>query len=340
MFESKAGVLLIAGLGFFFFAFLSNAVVPVIMYKDLPEQKVLEQITVEKPDAEVDKDGNWLMTVKKPKGYKGEPLAIEVDKQGNWRLHLARPELEAAEGQEKPKEPKPPAGVTVDKDGLWWLAVEKPAGLQVEPEFALDDEGNWQVKIPKPSDAKVAKDGNWNVPVGIVPSNKRIMKQMEDIARRFKEPFKESFGEVTYESCAEALRLGRQVYIGEGCWHCHSQFIRPVSNESRRWGQVSQTREYQNELQRPVMFGTRRVGPDLSREGGRHGNDWHAVHFFRPKTVSPNSPMPEYAWFFNGAPDKPNKRGLAIILYVQWLGSWLDSYPYYEELDAMKSEEL
>ena len=57
--------------------------------------------------------------------------------------------------------------------------------------------------------------------------------------------------------------------MGEGCWHCHSQFVRPVSNEERRWGPVSKTEEYQNELQRPVMFGTRRVGPDLSREGGR-----------------------------------------------------------------------
>jgi cytochrome c oxidase cbb3-type subunit II len=50
------------------------------------------------------------------------------------------------------------------------------------------------------------------------------------------------------------------------------------------------------------------------------------------------SPMPEYPWLFNGAPDKPNKRGLALITYVQWLGSWLDSYPYYEELESIKSE--
>jgi cbb3-type cytochrome c oxidase subunit II len=143
---------------------------------------------------------------------------------------------------------------------------------------------------------------------------------------------------VSEEACAEALRLGRQIYVGEGCWHCHSQFVRPVSNESRRFGPVAKTEEYDNELQRPVLFGTRRVGPDLSREGGRRGNDWHAVHFYEPTVVSNNSPMPRYPWFFDGSPDKPNRRGLAIMTYVQWLGSWLPEYPYYEELAEVKGE--
>lgn len=168
--------------------------------------------------------------------------------------------------------------------------------------------------------------------------NDRILYQFRELSQRYPETFREAFGEPTKESCAEALRLGRQVYIGEACWHCHSQFVRPVSNESLRFGEVSQTWEYQNELQRPVMFGTRRVGPDLSRQGGRHGNDWHAVHFFRPKMIFPESPMPNYPWFFDGSPDRPNKRGLAIITYVQWLGSWLDRYPYYEELDSITQE--
>ncbi|MFM1996578.1 MAG: hypothetical protein RLZZ111_965 [Planctomycetota bacterium] len=162
--------------------------------------------------------------------------------------------------------------------------------------------------------------------------NTRAMMQFRDLASRYPEQFAAAFGDPTPEQCAEALRLGRQIYIGEGCWHCHSQFVRPVSNESRRFGPVSKTTEYDNELQRPVLFGTRRVGPDLSREGGRRGNDWHAVHFHHPQTVSTGSPMPAYPWFFDGAPDKPNRRGLAIMTYVQWLGSWLDSYPYYEEL--------
>ena len=168
--------------------------------------------------------------------------------------------------------------------------------------------------------------------------NKRVMNQFRDLAERYPDQFEAAFGEVSEEKCAEALRLGRQIYVGEGCWHCHSQFVRPVSNESRRFGPVSKTEEYDNELQRPVLFGTRRVGPDLSREGGRRGNDWHAVHFWRPRTVSNNSPMPEYPWFFSGGPDRPNRRGLALITYIQWLGSWLPEYPYYEELAEVTGE--
>jgi len=168
--------------------------------------------------------------------------------------------------------------------------------------------------------------------------NKRIMWQFRDLAERYPEQFKAAFGEASEEKCAEALRLGRQIYVGEGCWHCHSQFVRPVSNESRRFGPVAKTEEYDNELQRPVLFGTRRVGPDLSREGGRRGNDWHAVHFYEPTTVSNNSPMPRYPWFFDGSPARPNRRGLAIMTYVQWLGSWLPEYPYYEELAEVQGE--
>ena len=168
--------------------------------------------------------------------------------------------------------------------------------------------------------------------------NKRVMNQFRDLAERYPEPFRTAFGEASEEKCAEALRLGRQIYVGEGCWHCHSQFVRPVSNESRRFGPVSKTEEYDNELQRPVLFGTRRVGPDLSREGGRRGNDWHAVHFYNSRTVSTDSPMPAYPWFFDGSPDRPNRRGLALITYIQWLGSWLPEYPYYEELAEVTGE--
>lgn len=113
-----------------------------------------------------------------------------------------------------------------------------------------------------------------------------------------------------------------------------------MSNEDRRWGPVSKTEEYQNELQRPVMFGTRRVGPDLCREGGRRSNDWQAVHFFQPTLLSEGSPMPDYPWLFDGAPDKPNKRGLALIAYVQWLGSWLESYPYYKDYQASNVKDV
>lgn len=174
--------------------------------------------------------------------------------------------------------------------------------------------------------------------------NGNLRYQFEDLARRYPEPFEQAFGKATgsdeekekwwNEKCADALRRGKKIYVAEGCWHCHSQFVRPVSNEDRRFGPVSRTEEYQNELQRPVLFGTRRVGPDLCREGGRRSNDWHAVHFFKPQTLSDRSPMPEYPWLFNGSADKPKRDGLALITYVQWLGSWLESYPSYEAYES------
>jgi hypothetical protein len=229
MFETKSGIFLIAGLGFFFLAFLSNALVPILMYADLPEKSV-------------------------------EQLVDDDNASQGWRL----------------------------------------------------------------------------------------ISQFADLRERYPEAFKKAFPKAskddqaaTRDACVEALALGRNVYIAEGCWHCHSQFVRPVSNEAKRWGPVSESWEYQNELQRPVLFGTRRVGPDLSREGGvLRGNDWHAVHFYRPRMTSPESVMPDYPWLFDGAPDKPNERGIAIITYIQWLGTWLESYPYVRDQNwGLDSEE-
>jgi hypothetical protein len=160
--------------------------------------------------------------------------------------------------------------------------------------------------------------------------NRNTLIQFRDLQLRYPEEFARHIGELTPENevqkCADALRRGRKIYTGEACWHCHSQFIRPVANEEKRWGPVSRSGEYQNELQRPVLFGTRRVGPDLIRVGGTRSNDWHAAHFFNPKLTSPESVMPEYPWFFDGSPLKPNGRGLALITYVQWLGSWQPHY--------------
>jgi hypothetical protein len=155
-----------------------------------------------------------------------------------------------------------------------------------------------------------------------------IIHEFVELEERFPDRFREYFGEVSETSFGEALRLGREVYVAEGCWHCHSQQVRPVSAEDQRWGPVSHAREYLNELQRPVLFGTRRVGPDLIREGARRSNDWHLAHFHRPTSVVPLSVMPEYPWFFD-ADGYPNQRGMAIVTFVQWLGSWLDAYPYY-----------
>jgi cbb3-type cytochrome c oxidase subunit II len=141
-----------------------------------------------------------------------------------------------------------------------------------------------------------------------------------DLSKRYPEQFKKYYGEASAESYRKALRLGRDTYIAEACWHCHSQYVRPVSNEDQRFGKVSYAAEYQNEMFLPHLFGTRRVGPDLIREAGKHGNDWHVAHLYDPTIVVPVSVMPRYSWFFDG--DQPNEKGLAMVAYVQWLGSW------------------
>lgn len=129
-------------------------------------------------------------------------------------------------------------------------------------------------------------------------------------------------GKTSPEAFAEALVVGRKIYVGEGCWHCHSQQVRPVGNDEARFGRASYPEEYNNDMNYPPIWGTRRVGPDLIREAGRQSNDWHVAHFWNPPDVSPTSVMPRYTWFFEDDGKTPNKRGLSIIAYVQWLGSW------------------
>lgn len=150
--------------------------------------------------------------------------------------------------------------------------------------------------------------------------SQNIPVEFVDLAARYPENFKKYYGEVSSQSFGKAIDYGNKVYIREACWHCHSQFIRPVSSEDVRWGAVSEPLEYQNVLQMPQLFGTRRVGPDLIREFGRRSNDWHAAHFYEPRNVAPTSVMPSYRWFFDEK-GQPNKEGLAIISYMQWLGS-------------------
>lgn len=140
------------------------------------------------------------------------------------------------------------------------------------------------------------------------------------LSTQYPEQFEKYYpGGPTPENYREALLLARNTYIGEACWHCHTQQVRPVANEDVRFGPVSTAAEQQHELMMPQLMGTRRVGPDLSREGGYRSNDWHVAHFYNPRSVAPTSVMPSYTWFFDG--QQPNKKGLAMIAYMQWLGT-------------------
>ena len=165
------------------------------------------------------------------------------------------------------------------------------------------------------------------VPVaGMQAMTDPVFPDFVQLAADYPKAFERSFGQPTPESLGRALELGKSAYIAEACWHCHSQFVRPVSNEDLRFGPVSTPAEYQNALNFPHLFGTRRVGPDLIRESGKHSNDWHAAHLYDPRSVAPYSVMPSYPWFFDDE-RQPTDRGLALIAYIQWLGSWVEQSP-------------
>ncbi len=166
-----------------------------------------------------------------------------------------------------------------------------------------------------------------NLPVGSIEGLARnIPAEFHQLAEDYPQEFHTYFGAVDVASFAHALRVGKANYIAEACWHCHSQFVRPVSKEDLRFGPVSTPAEYQNMMNLPHLFGTRRVGPDLIREAGKHSNDWHVAHFYDPRSVAPYSVMPAYPWFFDEH-KRPNERGLAVVAYVQWLGSWVEQVP-------------
>jgi cbb3-type cytochrome c oxidase subunit II len=161
-----------------------------------------------------------------------------------------------------------------------------------------------------------------NLPIATVEEvAATIPAEFYQLAEDYPDEFRRSFGEVSPASFANALREGKSWYIAEACWHCHSQQVRPVSHEDLRFGAVSTAAEYQNLMHLPHLFGTRRVGPDLIRENGKHSNDWHMAHLYEPRSVAPYSVMPSYPWYFD-ANKRPTERALALVAYLQWLGSW------------------
>jgi cytochrome c oxidase cbb3-type subunit I/II len=116
-------------------------------------------------------------------------------------------------------------------------------------------------------------------------------------------------------------QLGRNVYQREGCWYCHSQYVRPVAGEDQRWGPVSQVGEYAYD--RPHLLSTRRIGPDLTRVGLKYSDHWHYAHHWDPEMVVPGTIMPDFRWLFRtttvtvvdkdgdpALPDTPGLRGL------------------------------
>ena len=129
-----------------------------------------------------------------------------------------------------------------------------------------------------------------------------------------------------------ALQLaGRDVYVREGCYNCHSQMIRPFQAETLRYGPYSMAGEYVYD--RPFQWGSKRTGPDLHRVGGRYSDEWHRVHLINPRDVVPESNMPAYPWLAKKEADHASLAKKMTVLRT--LG-----HPYTDEEIAKASEEV
>ena len=117
-----------------------------------------------------------------------------------------------------------------------------------------------------------------------------------------------------------ALQLaGRDVYVREGCYNCHSQMVRTLRFETERYGHYSLAGE--SVYDRPFQWGSKRTGPDLARVGGRYSDDWHRVHLINPRDVVPESNMPSYSWLAQATLD-----GVSVQAHMRGLQRLGDPY--------------
>jgi cytochrome c oxidase cbb3-type subunit 2 len=130
-----------------------------------------------------------------------------------------------------------------------------------------------------------------------------------------------------------ALQLtGRDIYVREGCYNCHSQMIRPFRAETERYGHFSVAGEFVYD--RPFQWGSKRTGPDLHRVGGRYSDDWHYAHMMDPRSVVPESNMPAYAWLADAPADDGTIQKKMTVLKD------MAGHPYTDEEIAQAPEML
>jgi cytochrome c oxidase cbb3-type subunit 2 len=128
------------------------------------------------------------------------------------------------------------------------------------------------------------------------------------------------------------LRLaGRDIYVREGCYNCHSQMIRPFRAETERYGHYSVAGEFVYD--RPFQWGSKRTGPDLARVGGRYSDDWHRTHLNNPRDLVPESNMPAYPWLATSNLDPQS-----VVAHLKALKRLGD--PYTDEQIAAATNEL
>ncbi len=115
-----------------------------------------------------------------------------------------------------------------------------------------------------------------------------------------------------------AEQRGRDIYGHNGCPYCHTQQIRYLDADVRRFGRA--TLAWETIFDYPQLWGTRRIGPDLSRESGVHSRDWEFAHLYNPRHMMPDSVMPPFDWLFDGAPDRPKQDARDLVAYLETLG--------------------
>ena len=124
---------------------------------------------------------------------------------------------------------------------------------------------------------------------------------------------------------------GRDVYIREGCYNCHSQMVRPFRAEVERYGHYSVAGEFVYDF--PFQWGSKRTGPDLHRVGGRYSDEWHRLHLLDPRSVVPESNMPSYPWLARTAANAGDIRAKMRALRVAGV-------PYTDDEIAKAADEL
>ena len=134
----------------------------------------------------------------------------------------------------------------------------------------------------------------------------RLTEKMESVSRSDIPPY-----------TAAELR-GRRVYVSLGCALCHTQQVRFLPADVRRWG--APTAAWETRYDYPQVWGTRRIGPDLARETQVRSNDWQLTHLYNPQSIVPDSVMPAFPWLFDGRPDRPTAAAADLLAYLRSLG--------------------
>jgi hypothetical protein len=314
--ERFSFIFLIAGLGFFILAFAVSAYLPMLPVSDL-EVKTVEELAADPPVDFIELKEQY------PRAYR-RAFYNKSDEQAMTELQQQFPDVFAAMFSK------------TDEQAIQFLMDSAPEtfvavfGEDYELEDALDDfyfeRDDILAKIKQQDPESYTAAFDTSVRSALLTLDADYAMTLLKIKKQSPEAYEAIFEERTdSDVLAEALRTGHAIYVAEACWHCHSQQVRPWGRDDARYGQISYPEEYHNELNYPPLWGTRRIGPDLIRRGGKQSNDWHVAHFWRPKDVVPDSVMPNFPWFYEDDGMTLNKKGLSIIAYVQWLGSWQES---------------